>query len=612
MSTYNPHAIQSIDDIVRLAQDGFENWQEYVDSGDIKVYDKQVLLRENDFTSSLDILLEELEDGDYDREIFLDHVLGLETGSLRTILEILRRTYCGTFAIEFMQISDPAQKLWLQQRIEGELPALREHVRRGRFAEAVSLAEELDLDPVQLLIEHRQRRLRAQLGELELVVDLASAVGTLRHGRPLAVRAVVLRQPYLHARVLEDGRASWDILKAVQETAGEGPADAGEPAVAVRLDRLELDGGRVAWDDHRSGLSARLLGIDHTLEGDLSARRFDLDTRTTVDSATIRGGGITYLSGARLEADIELEADTEAGVYELRQNRVALNELAVALDGTVRRTDDGAELDLTFDADTAGLRDLLSLVPAFFESDFERLEADGRAVVRGFARGPVGPEILPTFSVQVDLSDGRFKYADLPVPVTDVDLDLMLSSPGGPPDAIRLDLERLAFRLGEHPFFAALVLTTPVSDPELSATVEGTIDLDAAGRAIKLDGIEELSGRLDADAGDGIPYEADFASAPRAGIETGAEAGRVTGFTGCNDFGAGYAATAQYSDGGSLRIFDFSATEIACGDLRGDVERAFVEGMLNAGAYEMEGSILRILPSPASSLPVIVIELVRI
>jgi KaiC/GvpD/RAD55 family RecA-like ATPase len=31
------------------------------------VYDKQVLLRENDFTSSLDILLEELEDGDYDR-----------------------------------------------------------------------------------------------------------------------------------------------------------------------------------------------------------------------------------------------------------------------------------------------------------------------------------------------------------------------------------------------------------------------------------------------------------------------------------------------------------------------------------------------------------------
>ncbi|MEM9810994.1 MAG: 2-oxoglutarate dehydrogenase E1 component, partial [Pseudomonadota bacterium] len=35
-------------------------------------------------------------DEDYDRDIFLDMVLGLETASLRTILEILRRTYCGT------------------------------------------------------------------------------------------------------------------------------------------------------------------------------------------------------------------------------------------------------------------------------------------------------------------------------------------------------------------------------------------------------------------------------------------------------------------------------------------------------------------------------------
>ena len=46
---------------------GFDNWQQHVDNGDIKVYDKQVLLRENDFSSSLEILLEDLEDDYYDR-----------------------------------------------------------------------------------------------------------------------------------------------------------------------------------------------------------------------------------------------------------------------------------------------------------------------------------------------------------------------------------------------------------------------------------------------------------------------------------------------------------------------------------------------------------------
>jgi len=58
-------------------------------------------------------------DADLDRPIYLDHVLGLEFGTLRQIVAILRRTYCQTLGIEFMHISDPTQKAWLQERIEG-------------------------------------------------------------------------------------------------------------------------------------------------------------------------------------------------------------------------------------------------------------------------------------------------------------------------------------------------------------------------------------------------------------------------------------------------------------------------------------------------------------
>ena len=58
-------------------------------------------------------------EADMDRPIFIDYVLGLETASLREILDIVRRTYCGTFAVEFMHMTDPEQKAWLQQRIEG-------------------------------------------------------------------------------------------------------------------------------------------------------------------------------------------------------------------------------------------------------------------------------------------------------------------------------------------------------------------------------------------------------------------------------------------------------------------------------------------------------------
>ncbi|HRO01947.1 MAG TPA: thiamine pyrophosphate-dependent enzyme, partial [Nitrobacter sp.] len=58
-------------------------------------------------------------EADMDRKIFLDHVLGLEYGSLREIVAICRRTYCQTLGVEFMHISDAAQKSWIQERIEG-------------------------------------------------------------------------------------------------------------------------------------------------------------------------------------------------------------------------------------------------------------------------------------------------------------------------------------------------------------------------------------------------------------------------------------------------------------------------------------------------------------
>src|SRR4051812_10229048 len=58
-------------------------------------------------------------EADLDRKIFLDHVLGMEYASLREIVGICERTYCQTLGVEFMHISNAAQKGWIQERIEG-------------------------------------------------------------------------------------------------------------------------------------------------------------------------------------------------------------------------------------------------------------------------------------------------------------------------------------------------------------------------------------------------------------------------------------------------------------------------------------------------------------
>ena len=69
--------------------------------------------------SELDYRSYGFTDADLDRPIFIDYVLGLETATLRQILEIVERTYCSTIGVEFMHISEPEEKAWIQERIEG-------------------------------------------------------------------------------------------------------------------------------------------------------------------------------------------------------------------------------------------------------------------------------------------------------------------------------------------------------------------------------------------------------------------------------------------------------------------------------------------------------------
>ncbi|MGB6118243.1 MAG: 2-oxoglutarate dehydrogenase E1 component [Mesorhizobium sp.] len=59
-------------------------------------------------------------EADYDRPIFIDNMLGLgEYATVRQMLDLLQRTYSSTLGVEFMHISDPVEKSWIQERIEG-------------------------------------------------------------------------------------------------------------------------------------------------------------------------------------------------------------------------------------------------------------------------------------------------------------------------------------------------------------------------------------------------------------------------------------------------------------------------------------------------------------
>ncbi len=57
---------------------------------------------------------------DFNRKIFLDGVLGIDSASLNEILSTVKKIYCKNIGFEFMHMSDPEERKWIRDRIEGK------------------------------------------------------------------------------------------------------------------------------------------------------------------------------------------------------------------------------------------------------------------------------------------------------------------------------------------------------------------------------------------------------------------------------------------------------------------------------------------------------------
>ena len=130
-------------------------------------------------------------DTDLDRPIFLDKVLGLEFGTVRQIVGILRRTYCQTLGVEFLHISNGAQKGWIQERIEGPDKEIT-FTREGKRAILNKLVEAEGFEKFSDLKFTGTKRFG--LDGAESMIPALEQI--IKRGGALGVREIVIGMPH--------------------------------------------------------------------------------------------------------------------------------------------------------------------------------------------------------------------------------------------------------------------------------------------------------------------------------------------------------------------------------------------------------------------------------
>jgi AsmA-like C-terminal region/AsmA family len=336
----------------------------------------------------------------------------------------------------------------------------------------------------------------AAVRHLRVVLDLASVLGNLTAGRPIVVRAVELEQPRLSLIALEDGTANWDITKKTPASAHE----AASKPMAISLRRFEISNGAVAFDNRKAKLKAWLSGYDQSLSGDFSRELVGIRTKADADTVSVTFAGIPYLNRVALGLTADVQADLAKKSYSLKDTELRLNDLRLGVSGSARTAGTNLGLDLAFTAPSTNFRSILSLVPAVYAHDFEKVKTAGTFAVNGQVKGEYGDSAFPSFALNAKVNNAAFQYPDLPLPARDIAMDLSLTNPGGSADSTLVKLDRFHLLVGRNPVDARMVLRTPVSDPDLDLRVKGKVDLADVGRTLKLEGIDQLAGTVAADA----------------------------------------------------------------------------------------------------------------
>ncbi|MFR0676773.1 AsmA-like C-terminal region-containing protein [Dysgonomonas mossii] len=326
-----------------------------------------------------------------------------------------------------------------------------------------------------------------------VTIDLMSLFGSEYN-----ISKINLDKASIYTKVLEDGRANWDIMKA-DSTASASTES--ESAFKLNLKKITVNDCSFVYQNDSTNMKVTLNKWNGDLHGDFSAGETTLNTNSTIGEVTFVMDGIPYLNKIQGVADATINANLDKMEFAFKESNLQLNDLKASIDGTfamVGKDYEDMEFDLKLNAPDTQFKDILSLVPAMYTADFKDVKTSGTAKLEAYIKGLMHGDSYPAFDVKIIVNDAMFQYPSLPKAVNNINVDMAINSKGGSLDNMIIDISKFSFNLGGNPFSGSLNVSTPMSDPNLKAQANGTIDLGMIKDVYPLEKGTALNGKMTA------------------------------------------------------------------------------------------------------------------
>ncbi|OFY17726.1 MAG: hypothetical protein A2W98_08465 [Bacteroidetes bacterium GWF2_33_38] len=330
-----------------------------------------------------------------------------------------------------------------------------------------------------------------KLDKLSIGIDFMSIFGD-----EYKVNSIIIDHANINAIVLKDGKANWDIAKESGDV--EDSTSSEEPTVfKLKLNQLSINNATIVYDDRSLDFYTLLENMNFSLNGDMTQDITTLNTLTSIEKMTMLFEGVKYFNQTAVNFDAKIETDLLKSKYTFSENILKLNQLELQFAGFIEMPTDDIGMDITFNAPKTEFKNILSLVPAVYMTDFETLKSSGKLALNGFAKGIYNDNSLPAYNIKLLIENGMFQYPDLPKSVNNVQVAITVDNKDGVDDHMVIDISKFHVEMAKNPFDIKMLIQTPISDPQIAGTINGTIDFNSVKEFIPLDD-SELKGVLTA------------------------------------------------------------------------------------------------------------------
>ncbi|MDF2447587.1 MAG: hypothetical protein K0R26_91 [Bacteroidota bacterium] len=336
----------------------------------------------------------------------------------------------------------------------------------------------------------------------DLAIDLN--IKSVISGDKYQVNSILIDKAKINGIVMHDGKANWDIAKAGSDTTAV-EADTSATKFALQLKSLKIKNTDITYNDMQGNMSAVLRNFNYTMSGDFTQDVFVLSNLLEIDETTFNMGGVGYLNKVKTRFKADLDMDMPNMKFAFKENELDLNELGLSFDGFVAMPKEDIGMDLKFAAKQTEFKSILSLVPSVYAKDFKDVKTAGKLTLNGFAKGTMHNEkdstknTYPSFDLKLLIADAMFKYPSLPKSVNNVNIDVHIANPKDYLDATVIDVNKFHLEMAGNPIDLWAHVKTPISDPDLSASVKGIVNLSSVKEFIPLEKGDEMSGLVKAD-----------------------------------------------------------------------------------------------------------------